>query len=310
MSVWYRLMYGIACVVCSVTMICSHFLRVNAEGPIGADPVTGQSTVHEEGNMLPKSMKKNSDLTLLSDVRIESTTLYTSEPAEEIEEEPLVMRTFVVNGCKIADVYDDTEEGNVIGYVEADTVVTGTIEDGHLKMNCEEDAYIKMSHLVPYVSKYIAADTSDSNMSNDVFTYSTCIESSSGLSREDIRLLLKGTRLENSADTFYECEKVYGVNTFFALAVSKLESAWGTSQAGWSKNNLFGIMDSVGIATFSSLDACIEYWFELISGYYFENDMNSPASIGIVYCDSQWSPVIVDLMNEIRDKMESLKSTT
>ena len=52
----------------------------------------------------------------------------------------------------------------------------------------------------------------------------------SNLSVEEIRLMLKGSALEEEAPAFYKCEKKYGVNAVVVMGIAIHESAWGTSR--------------------------------------------------------------------------------
>lgn len=62
----------------------------------------------------------------------------------------------------------------------------------------------------------------------------------SNLSVEEIRLMLKGTALEELAPAFYKCEKKYGVNAVVVMGIAIHESAWGTSRRAREDHNLTG----------------------------------------------------------------------
>lgn len=62
----------------------------------------------------------------------------------------------------------------------------------------------------------------------------------SNLSVEEIRLMLKGTALEEQAPAFYKCEKTYGVNAVMVMGIAIHESAWGTSRRAREDHNLTG----------------------------------------------------------------------
>lgn len=55
-----------------------------------------------------------------------------------------------------------------------------------------------------------------------------------------LRRALKGTALENSAESFVEAELKFGVNAFFLIAICAEESGWGTSPRAVYQNNLTG----------------------------------------------------------------------
>lgn len=62
----------------------------------------------------------------------------------------------------------------------------------------------------------------------------------SNLSVEEIRLMLKGSALEEQAPAFYKCEKTYGVNAVVVMGIAIHESAWGTSRRAREDHNLTG----------------------------------------------------------------------
>ena len=307
---WYRMMSGIMCLVTAISLLC---MNVNAEIAERA-----QTTTDNEECIDP-SMSETSESNLETDSIMISRTPLGSVPMEPMEiseasgedgSDSLIVQSYVVTteGERIADVFNKPN-GDIVGYSKNGDIVTGSVDvnEEWLKLNCGEDAFMEMSNLVLYEPEIISATELDVCSGN--FTHWTSMHSSSGLSREDIELLLKGSNIEECANTIYECEKIYGVNAYLALGVAKLESAWGQSDAAIYRNNLFGIMGTNGLRYFESKDDCIEYWFELISGYYFENNMLYPQTIGERYCEgSDWAPYIAELMNEISRKLTSLKS--
>lgn len=311
MNVWYKIVSGIMCVACAVAIIPMIVISSNAQT---VDPTT---TDNEE--CIDPSMSETSESRLetneimISSIPLGDIPMETEETSDESggddANEPVVQAYVVTTeGERIADVFNKPD-GDIIGYSKTGDIVTGSVDENQewLRLNCGEDAFMAMSDLSIYETEIISA--SDLDVYSGNFTHWTSMHSSSGLSREDIELLLKGSNIEQCADTFYECEKIYGVNAYLALGVSKLESAWGKSDAALYRNNLFGIMGSSGLRYFNSKDECIEYWFQLISGYYFENNMYYPETIGTRYCEeSEWAPYIAELMNEISRKLAYLKS--
>lgn len=310
MKRWYRMISGIMCLVTAISLLC---MSVNAET---AERVL---TTTDNEECIDPSMSETSESNLETDSIMISRTPLGSAPMEQMEiseasgendSDGLIVQSYVVTteGERIADVFNKPN-GDIVGYSKNGDIVTGSVDENEewLKLNCGEDAFMEMSNLVLYEPEIISATELDVCSGN--FTHWTSMHSTSGLSREDIELLLKGSNIEECANTIYECEKIYGVNAYLALGVAKLESAWGQSDAAIYRNNLFGIMGTNGLRYFESKDECIEYWFELISGYYFENNMLYPQTIGERYCEgSDWAPYIAELMNEISRKLTSLKS--
>ena len=310
MKRWYRFLSSIMCLVLTVPLLCMS-MTSNAE----TSGTMAQTTTDNEECIDP-SMSETSESNLETDDMMISRTPLGNIPVKASDEsgvddnDNLIVQSYVVTteGERIADVFNEPN-GDIVGYSKNGDIVTGSVNaDGDwLKLNCGEDAFMEMSNLVLYEPEIISATELDVYSGN--FTHWTSMHSSSGLSREDIELLLKGSNIEECANAIYECEKIYGVNAYLALGVSKLESGWGKSDAAIYRNNLFGIMGTNGLRYFESKDACIEYWFELISGYYFGNNMVYPQTIGERYCEgSDWAPYIAELMNEISRKLTSLKS--
>ena len=79
------------------------------------------------------------------------------------------------------------------------------------------------------------------------------------------------------ANAFLQAEEQSGINAKLLIAISALESGWGTSELAKTNNNLFGWTSSSGYASFNTVEECITYvaWFlknEYLSpgGQYFE----------------------------------------
>lgn len=62
----------------------------------------------------------------------------------------------------------------------------------------------------------------------------------SNLTVDEIQFILRGTKLYELAQDFYDAEEEYGVNSFFIISLCALESGWGTSSRAINDNNLTG----------------------------------------------------------------------
>ena len=104
------------------------------------------------------------------------------------------------------------------------------------------------------------------------------------------KVLTKG--LSGYGQAFYEMERMYGINSIFAISVAELESGNGTSSAFRNKNNAFGIGPG---RRFSSVENGIYYFGVLMnkSTYYGK----SIDRIGSIYCvGGNWANKVKSLM--------------
>lgn len=116
-----------------------------------------------------------------------------------------------------------------------------------------------------------------------VFTYN--VFQKSNLSAEQLNKILSGTGLAGYGQSFYNMEQTHGVNALFALSVGAHESANFYKTANW--NNYFGFKGNSGWMSFSSPDACIMYFGQLMNtrAYYGK----SIERIAVIYCDANWT---------------------
>ena len=136
---------------------------------------------------------------------------------------------------------------------------------------------------------------------------------------EDLYSVLEGTALYDLAPIYVEAENLYGVNALFIVALTALESGWGTSDRAVYDNNLtgFGVYtdDSVGINATSKRENILmtTSWLKeayLTEGGKYHNGF-SVYSINIRYCltetgevNTHWSETITtiayDLLSELQ----------
>ena len=125
-----------------------------------------------------------------------------------------------------------------------------------------------------------------------IFTYN--VFQKSNLSIEQLNLALSGTGLAGYGQAFYNIEQTHGVNALFAIAVGSHESANFYKTA--NKHNYFGFKGSNGWMSFSSPDACIDYFGRLMNNKLYYG--KSIEQIAVIYCDSNWTSHIKRHMSE------------
>ena len=108
---------------------------------------------------------------------------------------------------------------------------------------------------------------------------------------EELEIVLTNG-LSGYGQAFYNMERLYGINSIFAISVAELESGNGTSSAFRNKNNAFGIGPGM---RFSSVESGIYYFGDLMnkSTYYGK----SIDRIGSIYCvGGNWANKVKSLM--------------
>lgn len=115
------------------------------------------------------------------------------------------------------------------------------------------------------------------------------------ISVEEYDRILSGTGLEGCGQSFYNMEQTYNVNGLFAVAVAFHESGYGRYKA--NTNNFYGMRGSSGWMSFSSPDANIQYFGELMNkSLYYGKSIDS---IGAVYCpgtSASWAIAVRSMM--------------
>lgn len=130
-----------------------------------------------------------------------------------------------------------------------------------------------------------------------VFTYYPFQKSN--LTVEQLNKILVGTGLAGYGYAFRNMEDTYGVNALFCIAVGAHESANFYKTANW--NNYFGFRGNRGWMSFSSPDACIMYFGQLMTTrLYYGKTIDQIAPI---YCDGSWSGYVRSHMNEKWSKL-------
>lgn len=125
-----------------------------------------------------------------------------------------------------------------------------------------------------------------------IFTYNPFQRSN--LTVDQLNIILAGTGLAGYGQSFYTMEQTYGVNALFCIAVGAHESANFYKTANW--NNYFGFRGSRGWMSFSSPDACIMYFGQLMTTRLYYG--KSIDQIAPIYCNSSWSGYVRSHMAE------------
>ena len=109
----------------------------------------------------------------------------------------------------------------------------------------------------------------------------------------------------NLGEIYYNLEKEYGINAYFALSVSMSEVGVNKmSKVARTKNNTYGIMGKSSYKTFNSVEDCVDYFFRLINKYYIGNGRYSIKSISNKYCggDPTWIKNVSYFMSVLPEK--------
>lgn len=134
------------------------------------------------------------------------------------------------------------------------------------------------------------------------FTDSTRIKGCSDLTGSQIDELLESRALQGIGDVVQRTEQVYGIISYFILAVAAEESGWGTSNLAKNKNNLFGFYNK----SFENREDSVKYFGSLMMRYQKEGIEMTPAGINKKYAEStSWSNNIVTIMNQLLKKAQS-----
>ena len=144
---------------------------------------------------------------------------------------------------------------------------------------------------------------SDGGVINKNFTIDSPVLSSSGLSVDDIEVILAGTDLAGHGQCIYNTEHTYGVNAFFILGVAGTESAFGKSNRAKKVHDCFGQM----ACKFETLDDGIDYFGKNMSKYNARGITMTPKGIDPTYSGipghTEWAKYVVVMMNQCANKL-------
>lgn len=117
------------------------------------------------------------------------------------------------------------------------------------------------------------------------------------LKPEHYDYLVEGTWWEGNEKALMVLEQKYGVNAIFAMAVSSLESGYGSSSKAKRRHNYYGLMIN---RTWKSLYHNTSYWGSLMSTKYIGDGKYSVALIANKYCPMNTSKWVRDITRLMR----------
>jgi hypothetical protein len=141
----------------------------------------------------------------------------------------------------------------------------------------------------------------------------SAVKSDSGLIVTNIEKLLKGTELAGHGleKVIMNMEDIYGINTYFTIAVMKLESGYGKSNLSKNKNNLFGLNaidgdESNKAFSFKTKGDSVRKFGQLISKHYLGKGFTTVEKISSKYCKAnpKWSGLVKSIMNSDFSKLQ------
>lgn len=125
----------------------------------------------------------------------------------------------------------------------------------------------------------------------------------SGVTAEEIDLLVDGTGLTRLGPAFAAAERAYGVNALALLSIAILESGWGRSWLATTRHNLFGINHSRW-GSFQSKTASVIYTGNLLKTSYFSRGRTNLKDVGRIYAeDPQWSAKVARIWAQMERKV-------
>lgn len=211
------------------------------------------------------------------------------EPELMDDEEVMVVFTTIPN-------VEDDEELQVC--IDSEARLQKTLEE-KIADQMEEERIRKEQERIEKINNYI----------NSIVCDPSDVSRVSNLNKEDYCYLTEGTWWEGHEDTLYDLEKNHGISALFAMSVSTLESAGGTSIRASSKHNYYGIeLPTVWNGLYDNT----QWWGNLIKESYVGSGYKSVWQIGPKYCppNRDWESYHNDKMHELYNNLISrLKET-
>lgn len=138
----------------------------------------------------------------------------------------------------------------------------------------------------------------------------TDISKSSNLTLHQLEWLVEGTWLEGEAETLYKADTEGGVNAFYLIAISTLESGRGGSPRAIGRHNYYGLETKTD---YQSFQGCTEYFTDMMHRLYFSKDTigTDIHAIGPIYCppNPAWASTVTDMaMTEYKAIMDLTKN--
>ena len=205
-----------------------------------------------------------------------------------------------------------------LSFAEETTLLIDVVEDKDIKVdNNSEEVQAIVTRSVEAIEVQ-EESIEESIVVTPHFNHQNVLELSH-VTVDDLYTVLEGTELYDLAPIYVEAENLYGVNALFIVALTALESGWGTSDRAINDNNLtgFGVYtdDSVGINATSKRENILmtTSWLKeayLTEGVEHHNGF-SIYSINIKYCltedgevDTHWSESITSIGYDLLSQLQ------
>ena len=192
---------------------------------------------------------------------------------------------------------EPSASGETVGYLQGgDIVLAAPFNDEWSVIEINDiTAYVNSGCIKENTTSISPVETIDNG-----FNLWTNVNTCSGMSADDIDILLADTKMAGYGSVFYENEMNYHINTYFAIAVARTESGIGDSPASDSCNNIFGILNNPdgSIRCFDTKAEGIECFYKLLASY-CDVGRTCADTIGEVYCNDSWAEQVSSFMYEL-----------
>lgn len=333
--------YIFACLLCVtllVTMGFDYVTRMNHQNPETPSQSSAAPQINTQpitNNSLPIDPQDPTETDVAPVIPVEAAS--SSPPAIPIEEkvEPAVTEAKQTNYEVTAYYLNIRAEANgtskIMGVVTKGSKleVAGPTDNGWLEL--KSGGYVHGSYAVLAGTDVIpsspaqpdkqsaehevvvqAAHPSSGNEAAEPSKPTSKVKSASGLTEEHIAKMIENTALEGQGleKPILEIEKTYGINSYFTIAVMKLESGHGKSQIARTKNNLFGLnavdSDAYNKAiSFETKGDSVKKFGQIISAFYLDKGLTSIEKVAGKYCqaNTKWPALVKSIMNSDYEKV-------
>lgn len=138
---------------------------------------------------------------------------------------------------------------------------------------------------------------------NSITADSDDITKVSNMTEEQFAIATEGTWLEGREQVFIDLERRYGINAFFAMSVTTLESGHGESSYSRAYNRFYG--EDTSLTPSEGLYDSTMYFGDFINRLYVDEGLISVWAIGPKYCppNRNWEVFMNNKMNELKNKV-------
>ncbi|TVY00984.1 SH3 domain-containing protein [Paenibacillus cremeus] len=244
------------------------------------------------------------------------------EPTPEVSISNYEITAYLLNVREEADsrskIIDVVKQGSLLQVVQStdngwlELKSGGYIHGSYAKLISKEVVQAPAPQTAVMVMNQAGQAPAEALVKSEPSKPSSSVTASSGLTEDQISKIMKDTALEGQGleSAILEIEKQYGINSFFTIAVMKLESGHGKSQLARTKNNLFGLnaLDSDAYnkaLTFSTKGDSVIAFGHIISEYYIDMGLTSIEKVARKYCgaNTNWPSLVKSIMNSDYQKV-------